>query len=82
METVKKESGTATRRRAAAKKTLATAQQSNGDHADTNLARSEPTADEIRARAYELFLARGASHGNDLADWFTAEQELRAARTT
>jgi Protein of unknown function (DUF2934) len=34
----------------------------------------------IRLRAYHLFLERGAAHGNDLADWFKAEQELRAAR--
>jgi len=27
-------------------------------------------------RAYELFIKRGATHGDDLADWF-AEQELR-----
>jgi hypothetical protein len=33
----------------------------------------------IRERAYELFLARGATHGADLADWFEAEQDLRAA---
>jgi hypothetical protein len=32
----------------------------------------------IRERAYELFLARGASHGADLADWLEAEQALRA----
>jgi hypothetical protein len=34
----------------------------------------------IRLRAYELFLARGATHGNDLADWLNAERELRGAR--
>jgi hypothetical protein len=33
----------------------------------------------IRKRSYELFLARGATHGADLADWFEAEQDLRAA---
>jgi hypothetical protein len=32
----------------------------------------------IRERAYELFLARGATHGSDLADWFEAEQDQRA----
>ena len=34
----------------------------------------------IRLRAYEMFLARGATHGDDLADWFNAERELRGAR--
>ncbi len=34
----------------------------------------------IRERAYELFLARGAVHGDDLADWLNAERELRGAQ--
>jgi hypothetical protein len=40
---------------------------------------SESSIEIIRKRAYELFLARGATHGADLADWFEAEQGLRAA---
>ena len=40
---------------------------------------SEHSVETIRKRAYELFLARGAAHGADLADWFRAEHELRAA---
>ena len=32
--------------------------------------------EQIRMRAYELFMARGGRHGNDLADWFMAEREL------
>lgn len=31
---------------------------------------------EIAARAYELFLARGGRHGDDWADWFRAEAEV------
>ena len=27
-------------------------------------------------RAYELFLARGATPGNDMEDWLQAEREL------
>lgn len=80
MATVKKESGTTKRRRAAARKAVAVTQP-NGIYL-SNEAAAEPSAQAIRARAYELFLARGAIHGNDLEDWFTAEQELRAARTT
>ncbi len=38
---------------------------------------NSPTREDIARRAYELFLARGAIHGNDLADWFRAEQEFR-----
>lgn len=33
---------------------------------------------EIAARAYEKFVARGYSHGFDVQDWFDAEDELRA----
>jgi len=40
---------------------------------------SESNIEMIRERAYELFLARGATHGADLADWLEAEQELHAA---
>jgi hypothetical protein len=35
---------------------------------------------EITARAYQLFLARGGNHGDDQADWFRAEAELRRER--
>ena len=38
---------------------------------------NSPTREDIERRAYELFMARGAIHGNDLEDWFRAEQELR-----
>jgi DUF2934 family protein len=36
----------------------------------------EPTHDAIASRAYELFLQRGAQHGQDFDDWLTAEREL------
>jgi Protein of unknown function (DUF2934) len=39
-----------------------------------------PTEDEVRLRAYHRYLERGASHGNDVADWIEAEKELRIAR--
>lgn len=34
----------------------------------------------IATRAYALFLARGGQHGDDWADWFQAEGELRQKR--
>ncbi|MBV8450878.1 MAG: DUF2934 domain-containing protein [Deltaproteobacteria bacterium] len=40
---------------------------------------SSPSFEQIQQRAYELFEARGATHGYDWADWFRAEQELIAA---
>jgi hypothetical protein len=36
--------------------------------------------DEIAQRAYELFMARGCAHGNDVDDWLHAESELVRAR--
>ena len=39
--------------------------------------RVAPTVEEIRQRAYEIFLARGGMPGNELEDWLRAEQELK-----
>jgi hypothetical protein len=36
-----------------------------------------PTEEEIRARAYQRYLARGAGHGRDFEDWLAAESELK-----
>jgi hypothetical protein len=38
--------------------------------------------EEIRLRAYQIFLNRGGEHGHDLEDWLHAEREIaaRAAR--
>lgn len=40
---------------------------------------TRPTQEDIKRRAYELFLSRGGIHGNDQEDWFLAEHELRQA---
>jgi DUF2934 family protein len=37
-----------------------------------------PTNGQIEERAYEIFLERGATDGDDLADWLKAEEELKA----
>jgi hypothetical protein len=34
---------------------------------------------EIRLRAYEIYLARGGSDGDPVADWLAAERQLRAS---
>ena len=34
----------------------------------------------ISERAYQLFTARGFSHGHDFDDWLTAEKELTKTR--
>ena len=36
--------------------------------------------DRVAMRAYELYLARGASDGRDFDDWLTAEREVAGPR--
>jgi hypothetical protein len=36
----------------------------------------EQQRNSIARRAYELFVQRGQTHGNDLEDWLRAEREL------
>lgn len=40
----------------------------------------DASRDRIAARAYELYLARGASDGRDWDDWLAAERELTNGR--
>ena len=40
--------------------------------------RREVTDEEIRQRAYEIYLERGAAPGFELDDWLQAERELRS----
>ena len=35
-----------------------------------------PTHEEITRRAYEIYVARGMTPGNELEDWVQAEREL------
>jgi hypothetical protein len=32
--------------------------------------------DNVKQRAFELYINRGGTHGNDQEDWFLAEQEV------
>jgi Protein of unknown function (DUF2934) len=88
MATMTKGNGTTVRRRSksAANQAAATVQESNGmpAHNSAPAARldSEMNIETIRVRAYQLFIARGATHGNDLADWLNAERELVGAPRT
>lgn len=43
---------------------------------------STPTTDEIRLRAYQIYLERGGAHGLDWNDWFVAEQQLMGPRSS
>ena len=44
------------------------------------VASAEPTHEEIAARAYELYLARGSLDGYSEEDWLLAEAELRRGK--
>ncbi len=44
---------------------------------EVRLAGRTATEDDVRVRAYQIFLARGAAPGRDLEDWLQAERELR-----
>lgn len=48
----------------------------NGSSEDDRLRLEE----QIEKRAYELWLAGGCRHGNDLGDWLQAERELLEQR--
>ena len=41
---------------------------------------SGPTEEEIRYRAYLLYIERGGEHGTDFEDWLNAERELRSRK--
>ena len=41
-------------------------------------AASEPSEEEIRRRAYELYLSRGGVDGDDVSDWLAAERLVRS----
>ena len=39
-------------------------------------AADSPRLEEIRVRAYEIYMERGGQPGHDLEDWLQAEREL------
>lgn len=46
--------------------------------ASEEIVEAEPTFDQIRQRAYEIYIARGDEPGSDLQDWLEAERALRS----
>jgi hypothetical protein len=49
---------------------------------ETTAVSATPTTDEIRLRAYQIYVERGAAHGLDWNDWFVAERQLMASRSS
>ena len=48
-------------------------------HAEDSSAIHIPSREEIRFRAYEIYLERGGLPGNELDDWLQAQRELEHA---
>ena len=48
-------------------------------YTDDISANGAPNHDEIRRRAYEIYVERGALPGQDLEDWLQAEREIESA---
>jgi hypothetical protein len=48
-------------------------------HEEDTSANHTPSHEEIRLRAYEIYLERGGLPGNELNDWLQAERELDLA---
>ena len=46
-------------------------------HAEDISANQEPSQEEIRRRAYEIYLERNGLPGDELDDWLRAERELQ-----
>ena len=49
---------------------------SDRQEAVTTSTGDSPVLDEIRIRAYEIYVERGGQPGHDLDDWIQAEREL------
>ena len=45
-------------------------------HSDDTSGNHTPSCEEIRLRAYEIYLERGSLPGNELDDWLQAEREV------
>jgi len=49
-------------------------------HSDGTSGDHTPSCEEIRPRAYEIYLERGSLSNNELDDWLQAERELEGSR--
>jgi hypothetical protein len=52
----------------------------NGKAAAHSIVPYEPAIEEIRTRAYEVYVERGRIDGFDLENWLQAEEELKQSR--
>ena len=50
------------------------------ERTESDRAAGEDEQEEVRRRAYERYLARGESPGDEMDDWLAAEREFRISR--
>jgi len=43
---------------------------------DSQTAEDRPRREEIEVRAFQIYVERGGTHGQDMEDWLKAEREL------
>jgi len=67
----------ATSKRSGTLELCASAIQADAENISADQVRSN---EQIRLRAYEIYLERGGFPGNELDDWLQAERELERAR--
>ena len=48
-------------------------------HPGDSSAKDAPSQEQIRGRAYEIYLERGSLSGSEVEDWLQAESELESA---
>jgi hypothetical protein len=53
---------------------------SKGESMERIPQRTYPTEEQIRVRAYQIYIERGRAPGHALDDWLRAERELRSNR--
>ncbi len=55
---------------------MAKTRESSLPKTQPRIAKSQPTQEQIAVRAYQLYLERGGTPGNELEDWIQAERQL------
>lgn len=46
--------------------------------APKKIPKKQPSIEQIRERAYQIYVSRAGALGDELQDWLEAEQELRS----
>jgi hypothetical protein len=55
---------------------MAKTRESSSPTTQPRIAKIQPTQEDIAVRAYQIYLKRGGTPGNELEDWIQAERQL------